>query len=71
MTTKKPLKNLKIDPNKSNGMKPFAILFVIAMSIALVLTYMKDAVKYTDTDIALNTLEQKFSQGLYEKIQIN
>jgi hypothetical protein len=52
-------------------MKPFAILFVIAMSIALVLTYMKDAVKYTDTDIALNTLEQKFSQGLYEKIQIN
>lgn len=71
MTPKKPLKNLKIDPNKNNWMKPFAILFLIAMSIALVVTYLQDAVKYTDTDIALNTLEKKFSEGGYKKIEIN
>jgi hypothetical protein len=52
-------------------MKPFAILFLIAMSIALVVTYLQDAVKYTDTDIALNTLEKKFSEGEYKKIEIN
>lgn len=67
MNAKKP--NLP-NPNKWN-FKPFAILIILSIVIALILPQVRDAQRFTDTDIALNVLEQKFWDNKYSEILID
>lgn len=67
MNAKKP--NLP-NPNKWN-FKPFAILIILSILIAVILPQVRDAQRFTDQDIALNVLEQNFSENKYSEILID
>lgn len=73
MADKKIIKNVAKRPsfNKNNSTKPLLTLIVISLIIALVLPYIKDSNKYVDNEVALNTLEQKFSEWLYSEVLID
>jgi len=67
---KKPnLKQFKID-NKNNY-KPILILITISLIIALLLPYIKNKETYIDNKVALNQLEQKYTNSKYKKIVID
>lgn len=54
-----------------NNFKPFIVLVIIAILFATILPQLKNAQKYTDSEIGLNTLEQKYSSGAYKEIVID
>ena len=66
-------KNKKINPNlnKTKNFKPFAILIVLSLIIALLLPYLKDKETYQDNTIALNQLEQKYLSWIYSEVLID
>ena len=56
---------------KKKNTKPLAILFLLSILLALLFPYLTDSVEYVDTDIALNTLEKKFWEGVYKEVLID
>lgn len=56
---------------KQTNFKPFAILILIVLILSLVLQTLNSAQKYSDSDIALNELEQKFLSWSYSEILID
>lgn len=69
MNAKKP--NLPKPNNNKWNYKPFALLILISIIIALVLPSVRDAQKYDDTEIALNVLEQNFIDEKYSEVIID
>ncbi|MCH2188996.1 ATP-dependent zinc metalloprotease FtsH [Candidatus Gracilibacteria bacterium] len=65
--TKKTLKNKKNNSNTTG----IGVLFAVALILALLIPHLKDAQKYVDTEIALNTLELNFQEGKYSEILID
>jgi hypothetical protein len=61
---KKPIIQFKKkgNKNKKKNFKPIIILLIISLVISLLLPYIKDNQKFSDTPIALNLLEQKFKE---------
>ena len=85
---KKNNKNHVVDPlkkNKKNKMKwitemkpkkksfiPIVVIILIALLIATVLPWIKDAQQFSDTkDVWLNQLEQNFTENKYSEIVID
>lgn len=67
---KKPnLKDLGL--KKKNWFKPFAILILIVLILSVVLQTLNSSQKFVDENIALNQLEQKFSNWEYKEILID
>jgi len=56
---------------KQNNFKPFAILILVVLVLSLILQTLNNAQKYSDSDIALNELEQKFLSWSYSEILID
>jgi hypothetical protein len=74
MPIKKILKNENKKPksNKpSTNFRPIVLLLLLSLLIALILPYLKEKQTFIDNNIALNQLEQKFSEGAYEEILID
>ncbi len=69
MNEKKP--NLPKPSNNKWNYKPFAILIIISIIIALVLPSVRDAQKYEDKEVALNVLEQNFINEKYSEVVID
>ena len=69
MTKKKPTLP-KVNNNKWS-FKPLIILIIISILIAIILPKVQEAQKFTDTEVWLNTLEQKFSDNKYTEILID
>lgn len=70
MTKKKPSLPIKNTNNKWS-FKPFIILIIISILIAFILPKVKEAQKFSDTEVWLNILEQKFSENKYSEILID
>lgn len=56
---------------KGKGTKPFAILFIIALIIALIAPQIRNTAQFSDEEIALNTLENRFLSGSYSEVLID
>ena len=56
---------------KNNNAKSLGVLFIIALVLALMIPHLKDANRYIDTEIALNTLESNYIDEKYEEILID
>ena len=56
---------------KQPNLKPFAILIIVVLVLSIILQTLNGAKKYSDSDIALNELEQKFLSGTYSEIIID
>ncbi|MDD2907291.1 MAG: ATP-dependent zinc metalloprotease FtsH [Candidatus Gracilibacteria bacterium] len=56
---------------KVNNYRPFGILILIVLILSLILQTLNTTQKYSDTDIALNELEQNFLSGSYSEILID
>ncbi len=69
MNAKKP--NLPKPNNNKWNYKPFALLIIISIVIALVLPSVRDAQKYDDSEVALNVLEQNFIDEKYSEVIID
>ena len=69
MTKKKP--SLPIKNNNKWSFKPLIILVIISILIAIILPKVQEAQKFTDTEVWLNTLEQKFTENKYSEILID
>jgi len=72
MTKKKPNIKPNIDLNKNKGgLKPFIILVIVSIMIAIALPSIKESQKFVDTEVWLNILENKFSNNEYSEILID
>jgi len=69
MTKKKP--SLPINKDNKGSFKPLIILVIISILIAIILPKVQEAQKFTDTEVWLNVLEQKFSDNKYTEILID
>mgnify|MGYP003683446063 FL=1 len=69
MTKKKP--TLPKNVNNKWSFKPLIILVIISILIAIILPKVQEAQKFTDTEVGLNVLEQKFSDNKYTEILID
>ncbi|MDD3144620.1 MAG: ATP-dependent zinc metalloprotease FtsH [Candidatus Gracilibacteria bacterium] len=56
---------------KQPNFKPFAILILVVLILSLILQTLNTTQKYSDTNIALNELEQNFLSGSYSEIVID
>gem|GEM_PF-3598604 len=59
-TIKKPIINFSKKGNKKNNFKPLITLLLVSLIISLLLPYLKSNQQFSDENIALNILEQKF-----------
>ena len=72
MSNKKTIKEVIKKPNfNNNSAKPIIILIIISLIIATILPYIRNSQKFIDNNIALNTLENKYSDWLYSEILID
>ncbi len=71
MKTKKKTTQKKLPQIKNNNLKPLVWLIIISLVFAYIFSYLKDLQIYKDTEIWLNTLENKFNQNLYSQITID
>ncbi|MCP4523502.1 MAG: ATP-dependent zinc metalloprotease FtsH [Candidatus Gracilibacteria bacterium] len=71
MNDKKPNNKPNLKPVKKGSFKPFAILIIISILIALIIPNIRDAQRFVDSDIALNKLEENFIDNKYSKITID
>jgi len=55
-------KNNKPNGDKNKATKPMILLLILSLIIVSLLPYIKENQKYIDTDIALSTLETKYSE---------
>lgn len=69
MTKKKP--TLPKNVNNKWSFKPLIILVIISILIAIILPKVQEAQKFTDTEVWLNVLEQKFVNNWYTEILID
>lgn len=72
------MKNLKIPKgmnfykkDNKNNFKPLVIFFLIFVTLASLLPFIEEGQRFVDTQVGLNTLEQKFWSGAYSQIQID
>ena len=69
--TKKKQNIKKIWARKPNKLKPYGILILIVLILSVVLQTLNSSQKFVDTEIALNQLEDKFSNWEYSEILID
>lgn len=68
----KPIKKNKFNPqNNKWSFKPFIVIIVISILIAVVLPKIKEAQNFSDTEVGLNIIEQKFSENQYTEILVD
>ena len=70
-TIKKPIINFSKKGNKKNNFKPLITLLLVSLIISLLLPYLKSNQQFSDENIALNILEQKFINWEYSDILID
>jgi hypothetical protein len=70
-TIKRPVINFSKNGGKKNSFKPLITLLLISLLISLLLPYIKTNQQFSDENIALNVLEQKFIGGKYSDILID
>ena len=62
---------LKMPKKPQWNSKPIIITLLLCLAIGLLIPFVKEKQKFVDTDIWVNTLEQKFLSGIYENILID
>ena len=70
-TIKRPVINFSKKWGKKNNLKPLITLLLVSLIISLLLPYIKTNQQFSDENIALNVLEQKFIKGEYSDILID
>ena len=69
--------NLKLNLSKNKKSKntkwsrPFLMILIVSLIIALILPYIREKESFNDTDIALNQLELNYNKWLYSEILID